>query len=89
MNSSSSAPLLAGRTSSPSSGTAAADDRVARLLEGLNPQQRAAVLHAGAPLLIVNTIARLEDSSIIEQTTSYYRADKYEYSTRHTYSPGT
>ena len=53
MNSSSSAPLLAGRTSSPSSGTAAADDRVARLLEGLNPQQRAAVLHAGAPLLIV------------------------------------
>ncbi|ATD69957.1 UvrD-helicase domain-containing protein [Gordonia amicalis] len=53
MNSSSSAPLLAGRTSSSSSGTAAADDRVARLLEGLNPQQRAAVLHAGSPLLIV------------------------------------
>ncbi|MDH3013390.1 UvrD-helicase domain-containing protein [Gordonia alkanivorans] len=53
MNSSSSAPLLAGRTSSPSPGTAAADDRVARLLEGLNPQQRAAVLHAGSPLLIV------------------------------------
>ena len=53
MNSSSSAPLLGGRTSSPSAGTAAADDRVARLLEGLNPQQRAAVLHAGSPLLIV------------------------------------
>ncbi|GAB89456.1 UvrD-helicase domain-containing protein [Gordonia rhizosphera] len=30
-----------------------ADERVARLLEGLNPQQRAAVLHAGSPLLIV------------------------------------
>jgi GntR family transcriptional regulator len=43
---------------------------------------------SGAPLLIVNTTARLEDGSVIEQTTSYYRADKYEYSTRHTYSPG-
>ncbi|ANY22624.1 UvrD-helicase domain-containing protein [Gordonia terrae] len=52
MNSSSSAPLLAGRAGAASLG-AAADDRVARLLEGLNPQQRAAVLHAGAPLLIV------------------------------------
>ncbi len=28
-------------------------DRVERLLEGLNPQQREAVLHAGGPLLIV------------------------------------
>ncbi|GAC82606.1 ATP-dependent DNA helicase UvrD1 [Gordonia paraffinivorans NBRC 108238] len=53
MNSSSPAPLLAGRTSSSSSGAPAADDRVERLLDGLNPQQRAAVLHAGAPLLIV------------------------------------
>lgn len=44
---------------------------------------------SGAPLLIVNTTARLEDRSVIEQTTSYYRADKYEYSTRHIYSPGT
>ncbi|WP_168698074.1 UvrD-helicase domain-containing protein [Gordonia paraffinivorans] len=53
MNSSSPAPLLTGRTSSSSSGAPAADDRVERLLDGLNPQQRAAVLHAGAPLLIV------------------------------------
>jgi GntR family transcriptional regulator len=44
---------------------------------------------AGAPLLIVNTTARLEDGSVIEQTTSFYRADKYEYSTKHTFSPGT
>ncbi|WP_436838495.1 DNA helicase PcrA [Nocardia nova] len=29
------------------------DDRVQRLLAGLNPQQRAAVVHAGSPLLIV------------------------------------
>ncbi|HEX7355430.1 MAG TPA: DNA helicase PcrA [Mycobacteriales bacterium] len=29
------------------------DPRVARLLEGLNPQQREAVVHAGSPLLIV------------------------------------
>lgn len=39
------------------SGTAAsadnADDRVERLLAGLNPQQRAAVVHTGTPLLIV------------------------------------
>ena len=53
MNSSSPAPLLTVRTSSSSSGAPAADDRVERLLDGLNPQQRAAVLHAGAPLLIV------------------------------------
>ncbi|MEO9327166.1 UvrD-helicase domain-containing protein [Gordonia aurantiaca] len=53
MNSSSPAPLLTGRTSSSSSGESSADDRVERLLDGLNPQQRAAVLHAGAPLLIV------------------------------------
>ncbi|MEP9393999.1 UvrD-helicase domain-containing protein [Gordonia sp. VNQ95] len=37
----------------PDSAGAAADDRVARLLDGLNPQQRAAVLHSGPPLLIV------------------------------------
>ncbi|NDK88646.1 UvrD-helicase domain-containing protein [Gordonia desulfuricans] len=30
-----------------------ADDRVARLLDGLNPQQREAVVHSGPPLLIV------------------------------------
>ncbi|MCR5978454.1 AAA family ATPase [Gordonia jinghuaiqii] len=57
MNSSSSAPLLSGRAGAASTGTASggagADDRVTRLLDGLNPQQRAAVLHAGAPLLIV------------------------------------
>ncbi len=32
---------------------AAPDDPTARLLDGLNPPQRAAVLHAGSPLLIV------------------------------------
>lgn len=42
---------------------------------------------SGAPLLIVNTTARLESGEVIEHTTSYYRADKYEYSTKHTYSP--
>ncbi|MBF6172680.1 DNA helicase PcrA [Nocardia blacklockiae] len=30
-----------------------AEDRAEQLLEGLNPQQRAAVVHSGAPLLIV------------------------------------
>ncbi|MDY6811097.1 MAG: UvrD-helicase domain-containing protein [Actinomycetota bacterium] len=39
---------------SPGAGVEAApDDPTARLLHGLNPQQRAAVLHAGPPLLIV------------------------------------
>ncbi|AZG45281.1 UvrD-helicase domain-containing protein [Gordonia insulae] len=39
---------------SPESGIGTApEDRTARLLDGLNPPQRAAVLHAGAPLLIV------------------------------------
>ncbi|MFT4125714.1 MAG: UvrD-helicase domain-containing protein [Gordonia sp. (in: high G+C Gram-positive bacteria)] len=43
-------------TSSTPQPTAAADHasgRVAELLDGLNPQQRAAVVHAGPPLLIV------------------------------------
>ncbi len=40
-----------------------------------------------APLLVVNTTAFLENGEVIEYTTSYYRADKYEYSTTHRYSP--
>lgn len=42
---------------------------------------------AGDPLLLVNTSAYLESGELIEYTTSYYRADTYEYSTTHTYSP--
>lgn len=38
----------------------------------------------GAPLLVVHTTALLKDEQIIEYTTSFYRADRYEYSTRHT-----
>jgi len=41
----------------------------------------------GDPLLVVKTVALLDHQQIIEQTTSFYRADKYEYSTTHTYSP--
>ncbi|WAC54434.1 UvrD-helicase domain-containing protein [Gordonia sp. SL306] len=41
------------QTSQDSGTGIASDDRTARLLDGLNPQQRAAVLHAGGPLLIV------------------------------------
>lgn len=40
----------------------------------------------GAPLLVVNTTAYLESGDAIEMTTSYYRADKYEYSITHRYS---
>ena len=41
---------------------------------------------SGVPLLVVNTTALVENGEAIEHTTSYYRADKYEYSTKHTYS---
>ncbi|MFW0795710.1 UvrD-helicase domain-containing protein [Gordonia sp. CPCC 205515] len=41
------------RETARTSSDAGADDRSAHLLDGLNPQQRAAVLHAGSPLLIV------------------------------------
>lgn len=34
-----------------------------------------------APLLVVNTSAFLDTGDIIESSTSYYRADKYEYTT--------
>ena len=37
----------------PSAGVSPTDPAITRLLDGLNPQQRAAVLHTGAPLLIV------------------------------------
>lgn len=40
----------------------------------------------GDPLLLVNTTTFLDTGQLIEYTTSYYRADKYEYSTTHTYS---
>lgn len=41
------------RETARTSSDAGADDRSAHLLDGLNPEQRAAVLHAGPPLLIV------------------------------------
>jgi GntR family transcriptional regulator len=37
-----------------------------------------------APLLVVNTSAYLDDGVLIEFSVSYYRADKYEYTTRQT-----
>lgn len=47
---------------------------------------QAELLHVepGAPLLVVNTSAFLENGQIIEFTVSHYRADKYEYTTTHT-----
>lgn len=41
---------------------------------------------AGAPLLVVQTAAYLLDGNVIEDTTSYYRADRYEYHTSHKYA---
>lgn len=40
----------------------------------------------GDPLLVVNTTTFLRNHQVIEYTTSCYRADKYEYSTTHTYA---
>jgi GntR family transcriptional regulator len=44
------------------------------------------LIEEGAPLLFVATTTYLEDGQIIEHTASYYRADRYEYSTTHTFS---
>lgn len=51
-------------------------------------KRQADLLHVepGAPLLVVNTSAFLENGDIIEFTLSHYRADKYEYATTHTSS---
>lgn len=38
----------------------------------------------GAPLLFVGTTTYLDDGEIIEHSASYYRADRYEYSTTQT-----
>ena len=40
---------------------------------------------SGVPLLLVRTTAYLDNGEPIESTTSYYRADKYLYSTSHEY----
>lgn len=52
----------------------AADDYRAELLD----------VPAGTPLLFVGTTAYTEDDHIIEHSSSYYRADRYEYSTTQT-----
>jgi GntR family transcriptional regulator len=41
-------------------------------------------IEEGAPLLFVATTTYLEDGKVIEHTASYYRADRYEYSTTQT-----
>lgn len=51
-----------------------ADKRQAELLR----------VQLGAPLLVVKTAASLENHELIEHSLSYYRADKYEYTTTHT-----
>jgi GntR family transcriptional regulator len=42
---------------------------------------------AGDPLLVVSTTAYLDNRQLVENTISYYRADRYEYSTTHVYTP--
>jgi GntR family transcriptional regulator len=38
----------------------------------------------GTPLLFVGTTTYLDDENVIEHSASYYRADRYEYSTTQT-----
>lgn len=52
----------------------AADEYRAELLE----------VEEGAPLLFVGTTTYLDDDELIEYSASYYRADRYEYSTTQT-----
>ena len=52
----------------------AADEYRAELLE----------VQEGTPLLFVGTTAYLDDGELIEYSASYYRADRYEYSTTQT-----
>lgn len=49
-------------------------------------KRQAELLHVEprAPLLVVNTSAFLENGEIIESSHTFYRADKYEYTTTHT-----
>ena len=57
--------------------TTIADDIKAELLQ----------IAEGDPLLVINTTAYLDNGEIIEYTTSYYRADRYAYSTKDQYTP--
>jgi len=52
----------------------AADEYRAELLE----------VEEGTPLLFVGTTTYLDDGELIEYSASYYRADRYEYSTTQT-----
>lgn len=54
-------------------GAVTADKRQAELLK----------IRDGDPLLLVKTSAFLQNHALIEFTTSYYRADKYEYNITH------
>jgi GntR family transcriptional regulator len=49
-------------------------------------EYRTDLLHVaeGTPLLFVGTTTFLDDGQVIEHTASYYRADRYEYSTTQT-----
>lgn len=58
-------------------GAAIADQRQADLLR----------IPRGDPLLVVDTAAFTDHQQLVEFTVSYYRADRYQYSTTHTYSP--
>jgi GntR family transcriptional regulator len=48
------------------------------------PQAARLQVAPGDPLLVVHTVAFAEAGQPIEHTTTYYRADRYEYSTTHT-----
>lgn len=63
-------------------------DRIHHIVRAVPAEEYQADLlqvSAGAPLLYVCTTAFLENKQVIECTESFYRADKYEYSTTQIY----
>jgi GntR family transcriptional regulator len=59
-------------------------DHVVRAVAADEYRAELLIVQAGSPLLFVGTTTYLDDGQIIEHTASYYRADRYEYSTTET-----
>lgn len=59
-------------------------DHVVRAVAADEYRAELLAVQEGAPLLFVGTSAYLDDGELIEYSSSYYRADRYEYSTTQT-----
>ncbi len=59
-------------------------DHVVRAVNADDYRSELLSVSPGTPLLFVGTTAYLDDGDVIEHSSSYYRADRYEYSTTQT-----